>query len=586
MNQEMLSEAFANFHFLRPMWFWAFVPMGVVLLLMRRERSAREVWRTAVADHLRPYLMVGAADTRKLNVPARWMAVFWLLAVLALAGPAWDQAERPGGRDEAALVVALDLSRSMLAADIQPSRLERARQKLRSLLAARPGSRMALIGYAGTAHTVVPLTHDPEALLLHLDALSPTIMPVAGTNLAEALTLADTLLAPVEAQSTILLITDGLDAEDLSLLVHHDTSTTNRVVVWAFATTQGAPVPGRRRGAFVQDEQRQTVIARLDRAPLDQVRRQSNTEVVIGTIDDGDVDRVARLIREDVRRVAEAEEAEADWNDRGYWLLIPLVMIALMWFRKGWVVQWMWFVALLPLLGGCTPEDRPFVDYWLTPDQQGRYLIEQGDTLAAAERFDDPLWRGVLFYEMGDFGAAATAFGQAQTPEGFYNLGNTYVELGNGIRLVEWRDRYRRYRSAVSAYDAALALRVVYPETEANKQRVEAEMARLLARFQPAGGPLTDDDAPDGFVEEEDQVGDPTGEEQAEEAGDQPQEGQPQTGEAQPSSFDPSLPMTRDEAREAVLRQMSDDPAVFLRNKFSFQIRQRENPPERPKKTW
>ena len=101
MNQEMLSEAFANFHFLRPMWFWAFVPMGVVLLLMRRERSAREVWRTAVADHLRPYLMVGAADTRKLNVPARWMAIFWLLAVLALAGPTWDQAERPGGRDEA-----------------------------------------------------------------------------------------------------------------------------------------------------------------------------------------------------------------------------------------------------------------------------------------------------------------------------------------------------------------------------------------------------------------------------------------------------------------------------------------------------
>ena len=230
MNQEMLSEAFANFHLLRPIWLWALVPVGIVLLLLRRERRAREVWRTAVADHLRPYLMVGAADTRKLNGPARWMALFWLLAVLALAGPTWDQAERPGGRDEAALVVALDLSRSMLAADIQPSRLERARQKLRSLLAARPGSRMALIGYAGTAHTVVPLTHDPEALLLHLDALSPTIMPVAGTNLSEALTLADTLLAPVEAQSTILLITDGLDAEDLSLLVHHDTSTTNRVV--------------------------------------------------------------------------------------------------------------------------------------------------------------------------------------------------------------------------------------------------------------------------------------------------------------------------------------------------------------------
>lgn len=579
-----MDAFWAQFHFLRPQWLWALLPMLGVLLLLLRETQARDSWRTAVAEHLLPYLVVGSTDERKLKYPARWMAAFWLLMVFALAGPTWDRADQPGGQDEAALVIALDLSQSMLVNDIQPSRLERAKQKIQDLLNARPGSRTALIVYAGTAHTVVPLSSDPVAIKHPLEALKPGIMPVSGTSLSEALALTDSLLLPIEAASTLLLITDGLEAEDLPVLVQHDTSSTDRVVVWAVGTAQGGAVPGSRAGSFVRDAQGQTVIAQLDRTLLDEASRRAGVEVVTVTLDDSDVRRVTRLVREEVRRLGELEAEEADWNDRGYWLLIPIALISLLWFRKGWVVQWMWLLIVLPLLGGCTP-DKTFADYWLSRDQQGRYLLERGDTTRAAQRFDDPMWRGVLHYEMGDYEAALAAFSLVQTPEGYFNMGNTQVQMAQQIRDVEWRDQVRTYRRAIGAYEAALTLQEPFPEAESNKQLVEEEMQRILRRFASAGDTNI---GADGMVEEEEPVGDFNDEEQSQEEGGPPEDGPPIDTPPQQSGgqFDPNLPFTKDEAREAVLRQMSSDPSAFLKNKFTFQVQQRKTPVERGGKTW
>jgi hypothetical protein len=105
------------------------------------------------------------------------VAVFLAVSILALAGPAWQREVLPFAQDKAALVVALDLSRSMDAIDLSPSRLERAKQKVRDLLGRRQGARTALVVYAGTAHTVLPLTEDTEILEVYLEALATNLMP-------------------------------------------------------------------------------------------------------------------------------------------------------------------------------------------------------------------------------------------------------------------------------------------------------------------------------------------------------------------------------------------------------------------------
>ncbi len=237
----MLDSVVSNFHFLRPEWLWALVPVLAFTLLLSRRLDPEKQWRRLIAPHLLAHLRIGAEDGLRLR-PIHLVTMVALFATLGMAGPTWDREISPFAEDTAPLVIALDMSQSMNAVDVQPTRLERAKQKIRDLLALRPGSRTALIAYAGTAHTVLPLSDDPTMFEAFLDGLATDVMPAGGKEPSEALVLAETILARDSVPGSILFLTDGIAAEHVPSFVRHGEDSTDGVMVLALGTTEGGPV--------------------------------------------------------------------------------------------------------------------------------------------------------------------------------------------------------------------------------------------------------------------------------------------------------------------------------------------------------
>ena len=148
------------FHLLRPHWLWALAGVALIAIAFARQQSITARWGRVIAPHLLQHLVVRPVGGWRFR-PWHALALVLTVATLAAAGPSWRREPPPFTENTAPLVIAMDLSPSMLVEDVRPSRLERAQHKVRDLLAGRKGARTALVVYAGTAHLVLPPTDDP-----------------------------------------------------------------------------------------------------------------------------------------------------------------------------------------------------------------------------------------------------------------------------------------------------------------------------------------------------------------------------------------------------------------------------------------
>ncbi len=571
----MLDSVVSNFHFLRPQWLWALVPVLGFSILLSRRLDPEKQWRRLIAPHLLSHLRIGAQDGLRLR-PIHLVTMVALLATLGVAGPTWDREISPFAQDTAPLVIALDVSQSMNAVDVQPTRLERAKQKIRDLLALRPGSRTALIAYAGSAHMVLPLSDDPTMFEAFLDGLDIDVMPIAGKEPAEALGLAETILARDSVPGSILFLTDGIAPEHIPSFVRHGRESNDGVMVLALGTTEGGPVRTA-PNQFATDAQGLRIVATLDREGLEALADLAGVFVGGATVDDEDVERVQRRILSHLR-VVQQDDPTARWKDFGYYLVYPIALLALFWFRRGWTVRWGAALIVLSTVG-CAPESGPqigfanlsrlgfseltrFADLWLTPDQQGRYLFERGRYSEAGDRFADFTWAGTARYRAGDMDGAILAFARVDSPEAHFALGNAYARIGSNSAAVESNPAsadgnsasIASYQASIASYDRALALRPEWTEASENRDLVQS----LL--------PPPEDE------EEEEQGGDP----------------------APPPSFDPDdIQIEEDEIRgergevdgslldedqltEMWMRRLQTSPGEFLRRRFAIERAERE----------
>ena len=202
-------------HFLRPAWLLALLPLGWLAWQSWHQKLASPGWRAVCDAHLLPHLLVGEARQAR-RWPAGLIGAAGLLAVIALAGPTWKQLPQPVFRSQNAMVIVLDLSRSMNATDVKPSRLIRARLKLRDLLARHREGQTALVVYAGDAFTVSPVTDDTATIDALVPVLRTSLMPAPGSNTESALRRARDLLAQAGAvRGEIILITDGASPSEI-----------------------------------------------------------------------------------------------------------------------------------------------------------------------------------------------------------------------------------------------------------------------------------------------------------------------------------------------------------------------------------
>jgi Ca-activated chloride channel homolog len=300
---------------------------AVLVWMICRHRDAAWPWRGVIEDHLLLHLLAEGGPRRRLQ-PVHLLLLLWLLAILSLSGPTWQREPVPFADDEAALVIALEVTPTMLAQDVQPSRLERAAQKIRDLLAERPGIRTALVAYAGSAHLVMPLTRDADLITRFATELSPTIMPVAGDVAGEALALSQEQLRKSGLRGSLLVITDGVSAEQLPQLAAYHKNGGAPVQILAVAVSSGVLVPPNSPPAPA-----------LDREALNKAAEALDATLTTVSPDDSDVRWLARHTATSLVAVS-AEQTGERWKDAGYWLVFGVAALALMWFRPGWLVQW------------------------------------------------------------------------------------------------------------------------------------------------------------------------------------------------------------------------------------------------------
>lgn len=428
--------ALESFHFLRPWWLLAGIGLPFIAMMWRR-MDGPTVLRRLVDPRLMPYLVAGGR--RRGNGLLIGALLAWTLATLAMAGPSWQRVPEPVFASRSAQVIAVSMSRRMLAQDLAPDRLSRVRYKIMALLDANKAGQNGLVAYAGASFTVAPLTRDADALDALVQALAPDTMPVPGDNTASGIRRATRLLADAGMHhGSIVVIDDHADSAALKAAREaHARGYT--VSVLGAGTTKGAPYPGE-NGTFATGPDGRTLLARRDDASLRALARAGGGDYVPMTPGAADIHALAaQLPRHD--GVVRSARASTHWRDAGYWLLLPLLILAVLGFRRGMPMLLAVFMfAGMPSLAHASG----WRDAWLTPDQQAARALAQGHLAEAARLAHNPALRGTALYRDGDYEKAARAFARAPGAVNRYNLGNALARL-------------HRYKQAIAAYDQALA---------------------------------------------------------------------------------------------------------------------------------
>lgn len=517
-----------GFHFIRPLWL-LLVPVGPLLLWWWHHRNdPLQRWKGMIAPHLLKHLVVGDHGAWRVR-PIHLVCTVLILGGVACAGPTWELDPPPFAQDRAPMVVALDLSPAMNAIDVPPTRLERAKQKIRDLLALRGGGRIGLIVYTDTAHMVLPPTDDPSLMEMFLSALSTDLLPGRGQNASAALALADRLLAAETDPGTIVFFTSGFDDAQIPAFVTHHKNSRQQVLMLAVGTTKGGPLQ-MPDGKLVM----QGVESRLDDAALQRLSSQADVPLASLTTDNADMRWVQREAVHHLQ-VMHDDTSTDHWKEYGYYLCYPLVLLALFWFRKGWMVRWVFVIGALGLSALPAPARAAdwqghVANWFFTPDQQGRWYYEHGDYGKAAEHFQDPYWKGLALYQHGRWDEARAVFETLDGADAQFMVGNCYAHA-------------TEYEEAKDAFNEALRLRHPFPQAAANL----ALMGRLMKQREDV--PPQD---PEGQIKPDQMKFD--------------KEGKKGQSRQKMRGLKPATLPT-----DVWMRNLSVSPADFLRTKFSIE---------------
>ena len=591
----------ADFHFIRPYWLLAIIPFVVIVTLMLRNKLSQGNWSAVCDAELLPFLL----QEKAVN-PSRWVlttgSIAALLVIIALAGPTWQRLPSPVFRNESALVIALDLSRSMDAEDIKPSRLIRARYKIADILKQRKDGQTALLVYAGDAFTVTPLTDDTETIDSQLSALTTDIMPSEGNNAAIVLEKAVELFKQSGLQKgQILLVTDSVDSDKTLATVKALDNYT--VSILGVGTTEGAPV-ALPEGGFLKDEQGTIVVPKLDASDLAKLAQAGKGVYQTITANDADIQTLLSAVDKPVQQEGKENKNLLldQWEDKGPWLLLLVLPLAALSFRKGLLCVGL--LLLLPL-----PKNSyafEWQDLWQNKDQQAQQAYKNNQFEQAANLFKNPDWKAASHYKAGQYDKALDSLKVNQTALSAYNQGNALAQSG-------------QLEEAVKAYEKALTLNPDDADAKYNKALVEKELEKQKQEQKPQdkkqddkqqqskenSDPKKSDDKSEKSEEQkaaeqkpeqsdekksEQQKADEQKADEEKEQQNKPEEKKSDTEQAKQAEQkkdegkEPPKPTPADakpsdeeqQANEQWLKRIPDDPAGLLKRKFKYQYGQRE----------
>lgn len=526
-----MSAFIEQFHFLRPWWLAALLLVPLLLWVWRRHAQRVDPWRRICDAQLLTHLRQESTGSLRAGATLWLIGTSLMLTIFALAGPAFRFVPEPLVRMQAPLIIAVDLSEQVRASDLKPDRMTRVRFKLANLLAQRHEGQAALIGYAGDAFTVAPLTDDAASLADLAASLSPDIMPLRGQRTDRAITLAMQLLKDAgETQGDLLLLTDSSDAR-ANAAAQRALGEGLTVSVLGVGTRQGAPIP-KSSGGFVLDRSGAILIPRLEADSLAALARAGGGKYTGLAFDDADL----RYLGVTDARSGSAEHVDAEeragkvWRDEGPWLLLGLLPLAALMFRRGGLAA----VVLVLLLPTAPAQAFEWSSLWQRPDQRAWDALHDGDAGTARELADDPAILGAAAYREGDYPDAIEQFSINNDATGHYNRGNALAKA-------------ERYEEAIAAYDDALVLQPDFPDATSNRQAVEDWLRKQPPPEQQQGDSSDESgDEGEGSPSESDEDSNP----QPDEDPSDPSTGGNEEGQFEPSDADESDAGDEQEADE------------------------------------
>jgi len=633
--QTSLWETLQAFHFIRPYFLWMLLPAVLFVLLLVRREKISNAWQRHIDPLLLAPLLRGSINRSGKKLPLLSL-LFWIVCALALAGPTWEKLPTPIEKRDTALVILMDLSPSMLAADVKPSRLIAARHKVLDLLQARKEGYSALIAYSGDAHIVSPLTDDTQTIASLLNVLEPGIMPVYGSNLEDALKLALQLFQNGGyTQGDILLVTDGITTETLenSAALLKGKSFTLSVI--GVGTEEGGPIPDS-NGGFVKNKQGTIILPQLHAEQLMALAKKVNGYYSPLQLNDSDIQPLIEgtefFNRNSLNKskTKNQERTFDQWRDVGGAVSLLLLPLLLAGFRRGVLISLMMTISLWQMPKAYAAESSTpassgwsfpsWNNLWLNDNQRAMKAMQDKAFESAAKQFSDPNWKASAQYEQGDYASALKQFKNDFSVKGMYNQGNALAKSG-------------QLQEAINAYNQALKQNPQFSDAAFNKKIVEDLLKQQ--QKQPQDKNQQDKSGDQSKKEQNDkgQQSDKNGDQQQNKSGEQKdsdsktdqqkneesqeqkkaqqdnenrnnQEAQTKPGEKGKDQTDQNAANKPDEkkmdnkqnpldqkdkqtgaeskltpeqkqALEQWLRQVPDDPSGLLRNKFEYYYQQR-----------
>ncbi len=580
-----------EFHFIRPYWLLAIIPFIFLIILLLKNKLSQNSWSTVCDAELLPYLL----QQKPLN-QSRWPktigAITSLLVIIALAGPTWQRVPSPVFRNESALVIALDLSRSMDAEDIKPSRLIRARFKIADILKHRKDGQTALLVYAGDAFTVTPLTDDTETINSQLSALTTDIMPSDGNNTEIVLEKAVALFKQAGPQKgQILLVTDETNGDKALNVVKKFSN--YALSILGVGSVDGAPI-ALPEGGFLKDGQGSIVVPKLNTHDLEQLAIAGKGTYQTITANDSDIQALLANIDQPTQQEGKENKNLLldQWEDKGPWVLLLALPLAALNFRKGLLS-----IALLLLLP--IPKNSyafEWHDLWQTKDQQAQQAYHNNQFEQAAKLFENSDWKAVSHYKAGEFDKTVENLKNNQSALSAYNQGNAFAQSG-------------QFEQAIQSYEKALQITPDDADAKYNKALVEKEREKQKKQDKKDNQSKENSEEKNTDEQSEKSEEQKASEQKPEQSNErktdqqksdedkeqQNKNDQKQADQTKPQPTDQKKPVeTKEEksksvstqeqpsteeqqANEQWLKRIPDDPAGLLKRKFKYQYGQRGN---------
>ncbi|MEX1215280.1 tetratricopeptide repeat protein [Saccharospirillum sp.] len=556
----------------RPLILLALLPWLAWSLWRWRRQQRQGGWHRLMDKRLLQRLNYrGGARQQSLAQGALLLA--GVLLIVAAAGPARPLA---GGTTLTAgnLIVVLDATLSMTVEDTSPSRAIRAERLVQGWAASGIFERTAVVVYSGSAHWLVPLTRDIETLALQLEQMSPYLMPQFGNRPELAFERVTERLNTLQGRSQLLWITDDASPDRVDALLAARPQV-ERFWLMPIGTESGGPIPLPDGSGYLQDGRRM-VLPTLDRAGFREIASRLNATLLPmeQTVENLDlsIDRGAVSTERQIR----------EW---GFWLLVPVLVLLLPWYRRGLVYSLPFVLLWQPIPADAAGWADPLLK---NREQRAFQAYQEGDvdqSLALTDRRD---LAAQLAFEQGDYERAADLWQQLDDASAHYNRGNALAHQG-------------RLQEAIDAYDEALA-RADLDAARFNKERVAEALQQQQEQQkqqQQQSEQNEESESQPGESQDSNQQGDPSQEPDGQPGDPQPpgdeeteqKEGRDsQSAEQQDSEAegepDPDLEARRrDQAVEQLLNRVPSVQGQVLQQKFQYQYQQAPTD-EEPDSLW